>query len=66
MEEKKNLICCLCGREITHDRYAPGEYLGNNPWPLADGENDRCCDWCNDTKVIPARIELVVNPSSRS
>lgn len=38
--------CCLCGAPV-------GQY-GNNPWPLA--EEGRCCDTCNFTKVIPARL----------
>ena len=52
-------ICCVCGKEYTH--------WGNNPWPLKNdlgedfGENDRCCDECNDFKVIPARIERLQN-----
>lgn len=52
-------ICCICGKEYTH--------WGNNPWPLKNengedfGENDRCCDKCNDFKVIPARIERLQN-----
>ena len=52
-------ICCVCGNQYTH--------WGNNPWPLKNKEgkdfreNDRCCDECNDFKVSPARIELMVN-----
>lgn len=38
-------ICVLCSKEFT-------EY-GNNPQPLAQGI---CCDNCNTTKVIPAKI----------
>ena len=30
-----------------------GKY-GNNAQPINDG---RCCDMCNQTKVIPARIK---------
>ena len=41
--------CCLCGEYFTG--------FGNNPWPLKNNENDRCCDYCNSSKVIPARIE---------
>ena len=41
--------CCICGVEIKG--------WGNNPWPLSEGENDRCCDVCNDTRVIPERIK---------
>ena len=42
--------CCLCGCKFTG--------LGNNPWPLSENENDRCCNACNEVRVIPARIEL--------
>jgi hypothetical protein len=37
--------CVLCGYKIFG--------YGNNAQPLAKG---RCCDICNDTKVIPARL----------
>lgn len=40
--------CCLCGKEIKD--------FGNNPWPLNNNDDDRCCDECNSEKVIPARI----------
>lgn len=44
------LICCLCGKECE-DKY------GNNPEPLMENnDNNRCCNECNDSKVIPARI----------
>ena len=41
--------CVLCGKHI--DGY------GNNPAPLAD--EGKCCDECNKTKVIPARIKAL-------
>lgn len=41
--------CVFCGVEITD--------YGNNPAPLKD--EGRCCDHCNLTKVIPARLEQV-------
>lgn len=41
-------ICVICGNKQ--------EGFGNNPWPVA--EKGRCCDFCNMTKVIPARFEL--------
>jgi len=45
--------CCLCDKEV--------EGYGNNPRPLPiKNENDQCCDECNQTKVIPARIELLI------
>jgi len=49
--EKRIYKCCLCGREY--------EGYGNDPWPISLGKNDRCCNKCNMTKVIPARIELI-------
>lgn len=49
--EVKKPVCCLCGNECENQ-------FGNNPWPLSKNEEDRCCDICNDTKVIPARLEL--------
>lgn len=42
--------CCLCHGEI--DGY------GNNPAPLSD--KFKCCNVCNTTKVIPARIEQII------
>ena len=42
--------CCLCKREIEK----VGTWIqGNNAMPLKDG---RCCDECNYTQVIPARL----------
>lgn len=43
--------CCICGNPL-------GQY-GNNPWPLAD--EGECCDTCNFTKVVPARIGGINN-----
>ena len=43
--------CCICGKEF--DGY------GNNPYPVVGdifSGDERCCDECNDTIVIPARI----------
>lgn len=42
--------CCLCSKEIEKK---PGWDQGNNAEPLAAG---RCCDTCNNTRVIPARL----------
>lgn len=38
--------CCICG-------YLYGGH-GHNASPVAEG---RCCDTCNGTKVIPARLD---------
>ncbi len=43
----KKKICCLCKKEM-HE-------FGNNPYPLK--ETGSCCNVCNYTKVIPARIK---------
>jgi len=40
-------VCVLCGEPFSES--------GNNPWPLADSDGD-CCNWCNSSRVIPARI----------
>ena len=40
--------CCICGKEI--------EGFGNNPWPVNNNDRERCCDDCNWTVVIPARM----------
>ena len=45
------LKCSLCGVTIKG--------FGNNPWPLAKTEQDKCCDDCNITEVIPARIQML-------
>lgn len=42
-------ICCICGKECENE-------WGNNPYPVNNTENARCCDTCNDLYVIPARI----------
>ena len=38
--------CSICG--VKYIGY------GNNAWPINNG---RCCDDCNNTKVIPARLK---------
>ena len=40
--------CCICGQIF--------EGYGNNPYPVSENPNDRCCDHCNDSKVIPERL----------
>lgn len=44
-------VCCLCGKRYEH--------WGNNPYPLCDEDDrsSRCCNTCNWTKVIPARLQ---------
>lgn len=44
---RKPFLCCVCKKPI-------GNEYGNNPWPVC--YQGRCCDICNDTKVIPSRL----------
>ena len=44
----KTYICCICGREF-HD-------YGNNPQPISQKIEDRCCNECNQKHIMPARI----------
>lgn len=44
--------CCLCGEESRG--WGKMLQFGNNPSPLK--EEGECCDICNTTKVIPARL----------
>lgn len=48
----KDFVCVICGKTIK------GEW-GNNPRPIK--KDGKCCDSCNMTKVIPARIFGVKN-----
>lgn len=50
--------CCICGDTF--------EGFGNNPWPIVYDEKARCCDDCNATVVIPARLERLENDESES
>jgi hypothetical protein len=45
--ESQRFVCCLCGRESAGH--------GNNPWPLVDDAESRCCDDCNG-RVIAERV----------
>lgn len=48
--EEASKKCVICGKEI--------QGYGNNAEPVAKG---RCCDECNKTKVIPARLKQTMN-----
>ena len=45
----KTKKCCLCNEPVSG--------WGHNPWPLKKG---KCCGICNDTKVVPARLMLMM------
>lgn len=44
--------CCLCKKLIKMSQ-------SNNPYPVDTNSEHRCCNECNDTKVIPARLEQI-------
>lgn len=58
-KQAKKLTCCLCGNPITKDAF--GWPLGNNPWPLAAKDTDRCCSDC-DYFVLLARVQPKIIP----
>ena len=45
------MICNICGRTIVGK--------GNNPQPICDTEDERCCDNCYNEYVIPARLIMM-------
>lgn len=47
--------CCLCDGDFFD--------FGHNPWPLVPDDDDysRCCDSCNTSKVLPARLAMLNN-----
>lgn len=47
--------CSICNKEIPVTQGGWSE--GNNAQPVADG---RCCDECNMTHVIPARMQEAI------
>ena len=49
----KEQICCICGKKFTG--------WGNNPWPVVNDPGAECCNDCNNTYVIPARIKMMLD-----
>lgn len=45
---KNTYRCCICGTRFTG--------WGNNAEPVKEGT---CCDYCNTTYVMPARIRTM-------
>lgn len=48
-EEVGSKTCCICGKEYTG--------YGNNPEPVRI--SGRCCNDCNEKRVIPARMLML-------
>ena len=55
-EPKKPLMCSICGQKIEPHPIS-GWAGGNNAQPVNGG---RCCDDCDNTVVIPTRIEMIL------
>lgn len=59
MIPEKPIICCICNKPIE----IKGTWRwGNNADPIADG---RCCDHCDQTVVIPARVVSIYKQGLR-
>jgi hypothetical protein len=55
LEQKEELLkCCFCKQDIEVNEY--GWKYGHNPSPLMNGDDDRCCDRCNENKVMSFRL----------
>ena len=52
-KQDEQRVCCICGQVFTG--------WGNNPFPIDLRYGTVCCDECNETKVIPARIQMLKN-----
>lgn len=50
MKPDYEFTCCICGQHIK------GEW-GNNPFPVVNA--GECCDKCNYSVVIPARLNTL-------
>jgi len=51
-KEIEGFKCCICGEHSLG--WGDNKEFGNNPYPVK--EDGECCDKCNITYVIPARI----------
>jgi len=62
MEDQELQDCVLCdGKILPQINPEDGEpfwWGGHNPAPLAD--EGKCCDYCNTTKVLVARIKATM------
>lgn len=46
--KEQTYVCCICHKKFKG--------YGNNPAPVDNDLSHRCCDGCNDSIVIPARL----------
>tara|TARA_R110000822_G_scaffold3972_22_gene17052 strand:- start:81 stop:290 length:210 start_codon:yes stop_codon:yes gene_type:complete len=62
----KDVKCVLCEGYIQPKKTEDGVVYwrdGNNAQPIMDG---RCCDECNNTLVIPARMDAIFHHDLKS
>ena len=52
MKKDTNTKCIICQETYTG--------FGHNAHPIANG---KCCDVCQDTKVLPLRLDLMFSES---
>ena len=53
MSKEEEHICCICGKRFKG--------YGNNPEPAKTVEEGVCCNACNETVVMRARIEQIMD-----
>ena len=53
MPKEERHVCCICGKRFKG--------YGNNPEPVEKPEDGVCCDECNETVVMKARIEKILD-----
>jgi len=55
MTKPEELKCCICNGPVE-PWYQGSKGYGHSPYPLKS--KGRCCNTCNDTRVVPTRIAL--------
>lgn len=55
----KEIRCCICGELIQAE--PSGWEFGHNAHPFGTKYDNRCCEQCNYSIVIPTRLELAIN-----
>ena len=46
-------VCCICGKKFYG--------WGNDPWPVNEDKDATCCDECDRSVVLEARLEEMRN-----
>lgn len=50
--------CCICGKSFIG--------YGNNPYPVVDDLEAKCCDECNMNVVIPERLANLIRKERKN